>query len=126
MRGCLILLALLAAGCGTQETATKTGAAVAPTRCSVWLQGHLAEISFSSGTVQVQPVCDRWAQTQASAGQFWQENEVAAVPPDVEQLVCLLQDGPLLATVDDGEGAFYGRQACDALLAGGGWREVGH
>jgi hypothetical protein len=95
-----------------------------PTQCSVWLQGHDAEIIYTSSSVQVDPACDSWIKSSAAGGELWIKNELATVPADVEQNTCSLTSstGAVTAVVKDEAGGTYGQEACTRLIAGD-WTE---
>jgi hypothetical protein len=105
---------------GQQVSSYTMPASTTPTHCSVWLQGHDAEILFSSTSLDVSPACSSWVQNSAASGELWIANEIADYSN--EQVICSLQDASARAEVEDEAGGVYGQEACTRLIAGG-WQE---
>jgi hypothetical protein len=95
-----------------------------PTKCTVWFQGHDAEITFTSSSVDVGPACDSWVQSSAASGELWIKDELANAPAGVEQAICSLSSstGAASAVVEDEAGGIYGQEACTRLISGN-WSE---
>lgn len=132
MRSALLFVAVVAlGGCGAAVTRTVTRTAPAAgaglqlarssanTLCSVYAVGHDAEVTFSSGALQVAPLCADWIRKQGAAGAYWSEN--APAMPAMVSPICRLSYGRVFVLVEDSGGAFMGSQAC-AGLAAAGWQ----
>lgn len=98
-----------------------------PTSCTVYLQGHAAEITFSAPSLNVEPACRTWVQSSATSGELW----VIGTPPSGEtsgdQPICHLETSggnTAHALVLDQGGAVYGQEACTRLLSAGAWFET--
>jgi hypothetical protein len=97
-----------------------------PTQCTVYLYGHVAQITFSSQRVDVTPACKAWVQNSARNGAYWVVVSTPGEAPSRSDLTtrCTLTDqqGAVTAVVDDSTRATYGKSACSGLVSAG-WSE---
>jgi hypothetical protein len=107
----------------TTSSKTELPASTSPTTCTVWLQGHDAYATFVDASQDIAPFCASWVQRSAAGGQLWIEG---MEPADLsrETVICQLIDGNAQATISDEAGGSYGQDACERLLAAGGWTEL--
>jgi hypothetical protein len=89
--------------------------------CHVLLQGHDAEVVFSSSAYDVEPWCSTWVSKFATGGELWIENGPIS-NLNVAQ-ICSLSDNDVMAAVYDSGAAEYGQEACTSLLGTGQWKE---
>src|SRR5947209_6985243 len=128
----------LLVGCGSSSTRTVTsvppvttttasrtvtiGASSAPTRCTDYLYGHSALVTFSSRSADVTAVCRSWIKVNARERQYWIQAAPGQAPSPAEvKRVCALQarKGRLTALVDSRPDDVYGRAACSGLISAG-------
>lgn len=113
----------------TTTTAVRTvtiHASPRPTRCTDYLYGHSALVTFSSPSADVSAVCRSWITVNAREGEYWIEASAdgkVSSPAGVRR-VCTLETrkGRLGAEVDARPGDIFGRAACAGLLTAG-WTE---
>lgn len=134
----------LIAGCGSSGTRTVTAvptvtatttartvtlrASAAPTRCTDYLHGQSAVVTFSSQSVDVRAACRSWVSVNAREGQDWIEAAAGSQVPLSSGLkrVCTLEtrEGRITAVVNARPNEVFGRAACAGLMSAG-WTQPG-
>src|SRR5205807_3278741 len=133
----------LAAGCGSSSTRTVTTVpavttttasrtvtvrtSTAPTRCTDYLYGHSALVTFSSQSGDVAAVCRSWIKVNAREGQVWIEAAPGQAPaPSGATEVCALEirKGAIEAVVEARASDVFGPAACAGLMSAG-WKKRG-
>ncbi len=96
-----------------------------PTTCSVYMQGHDAQITFDAQALNVASACNSWIQSSAASAELWQNTPSPSANPTgpLVQVCSLSDNGQATATIDDTGGEIYGQQACEGLLAAGTWTD---